>query len=117
MYRTTAPNVKWSTHTKLGPAKSNITPSSLHMPMCPIKGINQDNKGNGVHTMQQGNRALFGSIGPSMQVSLRVNSLSSAVSNSIALRCDDYIQLILQDKADFYLQLKIRSWAACQKRN
>lgn len=57
-----APNAKWSTHTKLGPAKSNITPSSLQMPTCPMQGMNHEITGSGDHTIEQGNRALFGSI-------------------------------------------------------
>lgn len=61
-YRVGEPNAKLSTQTKLGPAKSKMTPSSLHIPMWPMQGKNHDSRGSGVHTMQQGNRLLAGSI-------------------------------------------------------
>lgn len=62
MYRVGAPNAKLSTQTKFGPAKSRMTPSSLHIPMWPIQGKNHDSTGRGVHTMQRGNRLLARSI-------------------------------------------------------
>uniref|UniRef100_A0A7C9DQ30 Uncharacterized protein n=1 Tax=Opuntia streptacantha TaxID=393608 RepID=A0A7C9DQ30_OPUST len=61
-YLVTEPKAKLSTDTKLGPAKSKITPSSLHMPTWPMKGISHERRGRGVHTMQHGNRSLSGSI-------------------------------------------------------
>lgn len=62
IYRATAPKAKLSTDIRFGPAKSKITPSSLQMPMWPIKGTNHVINGIGVHTIQQGKRALLGSI-------------------------------------------------------
>jgi len=47
-----------------GPAKSQITPSESHMPVCPMKGMSQVMGGSGDHTMQYGYRFREGSIGP-----------------------------------------------------
>lgn len=86
MYRVTAPNAKLSTETKYGPAKSKITPSSLHIPKWPMKGTSHVMNGSGVHTTQHGNRALLGSIGPGREISL------SIANRNIKLQAEDTLQ-------------------------
>lgn len=62
LYLWVSPKARSSTVTVYGPAKSWMTPSLIEIPVCPMKGRIQVIRGRGVHTIQKGNLAFYGSI-------------------------------------------------------